>query len=309
MAQTDAIMEHKLFPATSVDIKAGSTVQGSIKGYAATWNNLDRQGDIILPGAFDKGLPAFMQDGFIALSHDPSRLPIAIPTDVRSDDTGLLLTADFHSTPEAQNARTVAQERMAAGKSVAFSIGYTVPPDGEERTRSGTRLLKQIDLMEVSLVTIPANPLAQVTAVKDASGADKSFNARIDALVSEAESVKAEAAHRTDLRTKEGRRISTATGTKLRALAAQLLALIEDASTDETADNQDAVQSAEAPAPKQQPPPQEHKKETKKPGNAGTAGTGTLDFYRRQLRDYESWAVRAGVPIYSRTSEEQSNGK
>jgi hypothetical protein len=71
--------------------------------------------------------------------------------------------ADFHTTQDAQAARTVVKERLARGKSVKLSIGYEVLLD--EYVPEG-RLLKDIKLYEWSIVTVPANPQAAVTGAK-----------------------------------------------------------------------------------------------------------------------------------------------
>jgi len=54
---------------------------------------------------------------------------------------------------------------LKGGSVSGISIGYLVPPSGSE-TRGDTRYLNEIDLLETSLVAIPANGMAQVTAVK-----------------------------------------------------------------------------------------------------------------------------------------------
>ncbi|WP_260465721.1 HK97 family phage prohead protease [Stutzerimonas stutzeri] len=46
-----------------------------------------------------------------------------------------------------------------------MSIGYMIPAGGAE-IKNGARLLKQIDLVEVSLVALPANTSARITSVK-----------------------------------------------------------------------------------------------------------------------------------------------
>lgn len=296
----ERIVEHKVFVPDGLTFKQNSGA-GQIKGYCATYGNLDRQGDIIAPGAFDKSLPVFLRDGFIALSHDPHRLPIAIPVDAKSDDFGVMLTADFHSTPEAQDARTVAQERIAKGKSVAFSIGYAIPPGGSEYTNDGTRLLKEIDLMEVSLVTIPANPMAQVTGVKDNSLlAGLTFADHSDAVLATVCGFVDRAKGLWDLRTKEGRQFSAANRRKLAALMEHLDNIRADIQTllDETApasgvaDQADQAEQEEGQAQIEAPKSRVIKRSTKKPGSAGTVGD-----YRRRLAEIEDWAYATGLGL------------
>lgn len=136
---------------------------GSFTGYASTFDNWDSVNERPVKGAFVKSLQEFLQDGFIAIGHDWYKLPIAMPTQAVEDEKGLLLSADFHSTQQAQEARKVMAERAAAGKSNKLSIGYQVLKD---RAVAQGRELLEIKLLEVSLVTIPANSQATVTGVK-----------------------------------------------------------------------------------------------------------------------------------------------
>jgi len=140
-----------------------SAEHGSFTGYASTFENWDSVGERPVKGAFVKGLQEFLQDGFIAIGHDWYKLPIAMPTAAVEDEKGLLLSADFHSTAQAQDARKVMVERAAKGKSNKLSIGYQVLKD---RLVAQGRELLEIMLFEVSLVTIPANSQAGVSGVK-----------------------------------------------------------------------------------------------------------------------------------------------
>src|SRR5690349_14755024 len=110
-------LERKVLDLSQVEIKANASGTGRIVGYAATFGNVDEVGDAIMPGAFTKSLGTFLRDGFIALGHDHYNLPIAMPDVAKEDSHGLWIEADFHSTPMAQEARTVVQERIAQGKS------------------------------------------------------------------------------------------------------------------------------------------------------------------------------------------------
>lgn len=150
-------------------LKTSEGGPGTLTGYASTWQK-DSVGDIVVPGAYRETIGSWLRDGFIALGHDWSALPIATPKSAVEDGTGLLVSAEFHTTPEAQSARRVIQERLDRGKSVKMSIGYEVLDD--ERTSKG-RLLKKLRLYEVSVVNVPANVGADVLSAKGApSGMD-----------------------------------------------------------------------------------------------------------------------------------------
>lgn len=136
---------------------------GYFTGYGSTFGNFDRVKEAVVKGAFKNTLDSFKQDGFIAVGHDWGALPVATVGEAYEDDKGLFIKGEFHSTPEAQAARAVVKERLERGKSVGLSIGYDVKD--QEHTRNGT-LLKELELFEVSIVTVPCNALANATGVK-----------------------------------------------------------------------------------------------------------------------------------------------
>jgi len=135
---------------------------GSFTGYASFFGVVDRQGEIVDPGAFTRTLPAFRKAGLITWSHDIAR-PVATVYTAREDEVGLLVTGRFHSTPDAQNARTIVTERLAAGATVGLSIGYQVV---RERFEGRVRHLVDLELLEVGIVMVPSNVFAEVLTAK-----------------------------------------------------------------------------------------------------------------------------------------------
>jgi HK97 family phage prohead protease len=154
-------MERKEVKFESVDVDAA----GTLEGWASVFGNTDAQGDVVVPGAFAGGLSKFLERGFIGWHHDMT-VPVAYPTAAREDARGLFVAARFHTTADGQRARTIASERITAGKSTGLSIGYLVKPGGARKRADGVRELRDLELLEVSLVMLPANELATVTAVK-----------------------------------------------------------------------------------------------------------------------------------------------
>ncbi len=75
---------------------------------------------------------------------------------------------------ETQNQLNSAKEKareahvlMKAGAVDALSIGFRIPKNGATfDADSGIRTISKIDLMEISVVTFPANPKARINAVK-----------------------------------------------------------------------------------------------------------------------------------------------
>lgn len=222
-------LQHKMCEAPDLKFFGDdSNPSGSVSGYLSTFGNIDRGKEMVIRGAFVKHLDAFVKNGFFALNHNWDVLPIGTITDAHEDDFGLHFSADFHSYPAAQEARTVAMERLARGKSVSTSIGYQVADS--ERTKEAL-LLKDLPLYEGSMVNVPMNPLPTIGMVKgysDTSDDDSDPLARLpfadapDAALATVEDVIARAKAIMDLRAKEGRVLSSANVSRMRDMSASL---------------------------------------------------------------------------------------
>ena len=144
------------------------TVTAGCPDTAAVFNNIDQVGDIILPGAFTKGLDTFRREGYLAIGHEHAALPVGTIDVAQEDMRGLWIESDLHGTAAAQELRGVAQARISKGKSLGLSIGFIIPAGGYEFRDDGVRLLKEIDLREVSVTPSPANREALISGVKQA---------------------------------------------------------------------------------------------------------------------------------------------
>jgi HK97 family phage prohead protease len=155
--------EFKMFEATA------EYPNGEFSGYASVFKNKDRQGEVVQPGAFSKSLEDFKRHGFVAFNHNWKGLPIGFVIEAKEDEIGLWVRVGFHDHPEAQAVRGILSDRMKAGQGARMSIGYKVL----NHTKGHDAVyLNELDLFEVSVVNVPANPLAYVTGSKDEEGAD-----------------------------------------------------------------------------------------------------------------------------------------
>lgn len=127
-------------------------------GYASMFNGLDSYGDIILPGAYAKTLKERRNPVLLLRGHNPSRI-IGKPIKLIEDSKGLLLEGEL--APGVQDANEV-DALMRHGSISGLSIGYSVPAGGEVENADGTRTLKQIDLVEISVVGFPADDAARI---------------------------------------------------------------------------------------------------------------------------------------------------
>lgn len=145
------------------------SAEGTITGYGAIFNNVDQHGDRIVPGAFAKSIATRMSGGAalpMLWCHDP-REPLGMFTEVSEDRKGLRLKGQFvMDVPRAKEIFAL----LKAGAVRGMSIGYRTMADAIE---GNVRLLKEIDLWEVSLTTFPSNGKATITGIKSTHPLDE----------------------------------------------------------------------------------------------------------------------------------------
>lgn len=130
----------------------------SFSGYASTFLNTDEGGDIVMPGAFKTSLKNRPRPKLL-WQHQSSE-PIGTVVSLTEDDRGLKGEWEIVDTQRG----TDAYKLLKKGAIDSLSIGY-LPVDAEFKD-SGVRELKEVDLLEVSVVTIPMNEEALITNVK-----------------------------------------------------------------------------------------------------------------------------------------------
>jgi HK97 family phage prohead protease len=136
-----------------------------VSGYASLFGKRDQGGDVVQPGAYAASLAALAAGGRrvkMLWQHDPSQ-PIGVWDEVREDATGLWVKGRILS--EVERGREAAA-LLAAGAIDGLSIGYRTRR--AERDGKGQRLLSELELWEVSLVTFPMLPEARVSAKGEA---------------------------------------------------------------------------------------------------------------------------------------------
>lgn len=157
------------FDAGSVDEKTGA-----FEGYGAVFGNVDSYGDVIVKGAFkgslkdwkkQKSLPPMLVQHGGWMMTDMDALPIGKWEEMEEDDTGLRVKGRLINldTERGKNIYGAMREGVLDGMSIGYrakEFTYGTKPEEPRRT------LKAIDLVEVSVVTFPANGRARVDAVK-----------------------------------------------------------------------------------------------------------------------------------------------
>ena len=146
----------------SIPLKIKALSKREFEGHGSVFGNTDLGGDVVKRGAFESTLLKHQRDGSLPLMfwmHDPSRVP-GKWLKMREDDDGLYVKGQLADTPLGSEIHTLLEMEAVRG----LSIGYqTLDSDWHD---DGTRVLKEIDLWEVSVVSIPMNPLAQVAHAK-----------------------------------------------------------------------------------------------------------------------------------------------
>lgn len=156
-------LELKRLVISDAKVKIAEDGTGTFSGYGSVFGNVDAANERVVAGAFANCIDRFIKDGWIAISHEWGDLPIATVDSAIEDEFGLFITGTFHSTPAAQEARTVCIERLARGKTVGLSIGYFVV---KSTPNNGVLDLLELDLREVSIVNAPCNRMAGIVEAK-----------------------------------------------------------------------------------------------------------------------------------------------
>ena len=130
------------------------------EGYASTFGNIDLTDEIVMRGAFKRSLESgkvikmLWQHGFQDI--------IGQFPELKEDDKGLFVRGRINlGTEKGREAIAL----LRAGDIDSMSIGYKIIEESFHRDLD-VRLLKELELFEISLVTEPANELARVTSVK-----------------------------------------------------------------------------------------------------------------------------------------------
>lgn len=135
-----------------------------LEGYASLFGLADQGGDIVQKGAYTASLSRLAAKGDkvrMLWQHDPAR-PIGVWDEIREDDKGLWVKG--HLLADVAQAREAAA-LIEAGAIDGLSIGYRTI--SAERDGKGRRLLAEVELWEVSLVTFPMLPDARVGRKSD----------------------------------------------------------------------------------------------------------------------------------------------
>ena len=147
-------MDKKFFITTDdITLKTNTSKEKSFKiaGYANT-SDKDRTGDIVLPDAWTKGIENFRRNPILLYQHDHGK-PIGRVNAVTVDKKGIFVDASVSEAGERQHGiKTLIKD----GALKSFSVGFRVK-DADYDKISDTFYIKDLELLEISVVSVPAN--------------------------------------------------------------------------------------------------------------------------------------------------------
>jgi len=180
------VLSRKSYP---MEIKQISD-EGYFSGYGSVFDVVDDWDDVIVRGAFAETLQS--KTPVMLWQHDSAE-PIGVYERVYEDEIGLWVEGRLLLDLEkGREAYILLKNRAIRGLSIGF---LPIVWEDEMRNRKKIRVIKSIDLWEVSLVTFPANKKAVVDEVKTVRGLE---NLLRDVGYSRAEAKAALAAIRAD---------------------------------------------------------------------------------------------------------------
>jgi HK97 family phage prohead protease len=133
---------------------------GKFEGYASVFDVVDLGMDVVAPGAFRRSLDSG-RNVKLLWQHDMAS-PIGVWEEIKEDEKGLFVRGRLLT--DVQQGRE-ANALMRAGAIDSMSIGFKTIEAVAEGNGS-VRRLTEVELFEISLVTFPMLPDAQITAVK-----------------------------------------------------------------------------------------------------------------------------------------------
>lgn len=134
-----------------------------IEGYAST-TDIDRQGDVVPSSVWEAGIKNYLKNPIILAQHDYDD-PVGRMVQHRVDSTGLWVKARISAAAEIFNL-------VKDGVVTAFSVGFRVI-DAEYNAATELFVIKQLELVEISIVSVPANQNTLFSLSKAFNDADE----------------------------------------------------------------------------------------------------------------------------------------
>ena len=145
----------------------GLNKSNTLEGIASSLT-VDRDGELILPSAFENSIPAYLEKNPVMLwNHDPAE-PIGKVTQMTVEGNDVPFKAEFADTDKAKEIRSLYRAGVLNAVSVGFKpLDWSDDPKDKLKGQSGVTIT-DLELYELSAVAIPANADA-LARIKQAS--------------------------------------------------------------------------------------------------------------------------------------------
>lgn len=163
----EEIYSTKDFTSTPLQFKDIDGKKGVVTGYFADFNSTDSDGDIIMPGAFDKTIkstgPGSPKPRIKHLMNHNISQPLGVLTSLKEDAKGLL----YESKIGTHSLGTDFIKMAESGLITEHSIGYRTMKSNQIKEGDGARQLIEVKLYEGSSLTAwGANENTPLTGIK-----------------------------------------------------------------------------------------------------------------------------------------------
>lgn len=139
-------------------VKSSKKDNTVISGYASVFGVIDSHNDVVEKGAFKEAQGSKVK---LLWQHDATK-PIGVIKFLQEDEYGLLLEAEINNATVAGSEASALIKQQAVG---GLSIGFTIK--SSDYNKEGSRLIQDIELREISIVTFPANQYAEIQYAKE----------------------------------------------------------------------------------------------------------------------------------------------
>lgn len=173
--QSTKPVHYKAQSATDVKVDSNSR---TISGYAAIWGNVDDAGDVLMKGCCaksisERGPESSTNRKIIFLWMHDCDEPLGRITKLVEDEKGLYFEAEVDKIPDGDRCI----EQLKSGTLNQFSIGYMyVWANCEWDSAKDVLIVKEINLFEISVVSLGCNPETGFEGMKSASDVDSERN-------------------------------------------------------------------------------------------------------------------------------------
>lgn len=176
-------MDKIITPFLELKFSSEAAEKGSFTGYASVFGNVDAGRDICVKGCFTEDLQTSEEKRLMLWMHKLEE-PIGEWEEFKEDEKGLFVKGKIwvgRGIPRAEQAYALIESKAGG-----LSIGY-IPEKSTRDQKSGVRSLLKVKTKEVSIVTLPMNPLARIVNVKSEMSeselmADASLRFKMDVM-------------------------------------------------------------------------------------------------------------------------------